>query len=155
MNPPAPWVPGCEAPLLLFQFSSVLSVWFLNLSVFGVWRSSVKMVWRSSLGLRVLECRPKSVAFPPSRRGAGSGTPPGQPWKIIKFQASLQALQSHENLSQGDPKPQKSTLKSSEFQPPWKVDYCNTSYTKCVFLEPQTSRFRAQNRSKKKPWKQT
>ena len=42
----------------------------------------------------------------------------------------------------------KLTLKSTEFQLLCKVGFCNPSHTKCLFLEPQTSRFRSPNRQK-------
>ena len=43
------------------------------------------------------------------------------------------------------------TNKSTEFQLLWKAGFCNPSNPKCLFLKPQTSRFRHTNHQKKRP----
>ena len=67
--------------------------------------------------------------------------PPREPPKIIKCQ----------NGSQGHHEPWTITLNSAASQHFRKDRFCNTPYTKCLILEPQTFRFRSRNRWKTRP----
>ena len=91
----------------------------------------------------LLESRGKISAFPPSRHGAGSGVTPVSPWKVIKFEASLQGNRSHENWFQGRPKSWNLTT--------LEADFCNTSLAKCLVFQSRTPRSRPKNHQKRQP----
>ena len=124
-----------------------------SLSVFGAWRSNVESVWRSSLGLRVLECKPKSVALPSTRRGAGSGVPKGSHEKSSNFKPASRAPKAMKMRPKATQNHQRLTLKSTEFQLLCKVGFCNPLTPNACFYSPRSPDSDPQI-VKKMTWKQ-
>ena len=149
--PPAPWVPGCEAdrccsdvPVCLI---SGLQVWVSMMSDVQVSDEFEAQVPASM----VLESGPKSNALPSTRKVPRSGVTSEPPWKVIKFQASLQGNKSHENWSQGHPKSWEIDAGIMRNPISAKADFCNTSLAKCLVFQSQTPRFKPKNQKKKQP----
>ena len=93
----------------------------------------------------------KGTHRPQPTRGSGSGMTPESPWKFINFRAGLQGNKSHENWSQGYPKSWKIDPGIIRNPISTEVDFCNTSYAKCMFFQSQTPKFRPKNQQKKQP----
>ena len=100
----------------------------------------------------MLSCAPAEYPVSvPNVSSLNSGVPQGSPEKPLNFKPVSRPSKVMKIGPKATQKPQKSTLKSSEFQLLWKIDNCNPSHTKCLFLKPQTPRFRPQNHLKNWP----
>ena len=91
----------------------------------------------------------KRPTYPQPTRGSRSGMTPESPWKIMSFQASLQGNESHENGFQGHPKSCKIDPGIIRNPLPAKIDFCNTSIAKGLFLQSQTPKFPLKNHQNK------